>query len=253
MNLSESRRKKNILFFCMAALAVITLVILMFLYSGSITSRDGITLPDEALPAQTPSVQENEDLLSTVTAENVQKAVGSMRRAKRYTQTIRCTLKTDGEPFETTCQLWVRDGVLRAELTSPYEVKHILSDGQTLYLWFDAETRPERITLTEDVTLEDLLGLPTYEDVLKLDASQITEGAFLNMTNEIWPNTLYVCARQDGMPARYWVSLDTGLLCAMELEDAGYRVEQTKVQILSSDDASYAAMLCLPDGSFPFS
>lgn len=63
--------------------------------------------------------------------------------------------------------VWASGGRVRAESTDSFETRYLLTDGETVCIWYEGET-PTAFSMQDGATYEDLAGLPTYEDIIRL-------------------------------------------------------------------------------------
>ena len=142
--------------FILATLAVIVVIGALFVGNMQQNKRDAIVLPDAAQSTQ-PELQpdENEPALLEVTRENVQSIVRRLRRPQYYHQTYTITRQMNGAVSETSAELWVADTRVCAVLTTASGEKHILTDGETLYVWYAGDETVRTLAASQDVTMDE--------------------------------------------------------------------------------------------------
>lgn len=166
--------------FILATLAVIVVIGALFVGNMQQNKRDAIVLPDAAQSTQ-PELQpdENEPALLEVTRENVQSIVRSLRRPP--------VLPSDlyhHPPDERRCIRDIRRALGRghARVRCPDDrsgEKHILTDGETLYVWYAGDETVRTLAASQDATMDELIGIPTYEQVGAMPPASITDGEFI--------------------------------------------------------------------------
>lgn len=251
-------QKKPILLVSLAALAIICVVIVLFLRGNRQSEHEAIVLPETAAPAQTsePEPVKEAPALAEVREDNVQKILRSLSRPSSYHQELNIVRTVDGKEYGETVYLWVSGKLLHADLISDSGIKSVLTDGETLYLWYDDDSSVTQFELDSSVSMDDLIGIPTYESILELEEGFIEKAEFV--TEEQMDNMNCVCvrAKEDEVTKEYWVSLDSGLLCLekeTEREIPTYSVRQSSLEILADGDIVLSDIFILPDGSEPFS
>lgn len=251
-------QKKPILFVSLAALAIICVVIALFLRGNRQSEHEAIVLPETAAPVQTaePEPVKEAPALAEIREDNVQKILRSLSRPSSYHQELKIVRAVDGKEYGETVYQWVSGKLLHADLISESGIKSVLTDGKTLYLWYDDDNIVSQFELDDSVTMDDLIGIPTYERILALDESCIEKAEFV--TEEQMDNMNCVCvrAKENGAVKEYWVSLDSGLLCMekeTEKDIPTYFVQQSSLEILADGDVVFSDIFILPDGSEPFS
>ena len=251
-------QKKPILFVSLAALVIICAVIVLFLRGNRKSEHEAIILPETAAPVQTaePEPEKEAPALAEVREDNVQKILRSLSRPSSYHQELNIVRTVDGKEYGETVYLWVSGKLLHADLISNSGIKSVLTDGETLYLWYDDDSVVAQFELDGSVSMDDLIGIPTYERILELNEGCIEKAEFV--TEEQMNNMNCVCvhAKENDTLKEYWVSLDSGLLC-MEIETENeipaYSVRQASLEILADGDEVLSDIFILPDGSEPFS
>ena len=238
---------------CAAALLVVAVLVLLFLSGQSGRKHDEIVLP-ESRPAQEPAEPPREDeAVLTVTADNVQTVLQSMTRLSAFHQTFTVTRRSGTHTRTAVVDLWASGGRIRAESTDSFETRCLLTDGETVFIWYDGET-PTAFSMQDGATYEDLAGLPTYEDIIRLPGEAIREGGFL-ADGQTGQDLIYVRALTEDAERQYWVSTGSGLLYRQTTTVQGtvvYEAEQTLLEALAGEDAALADAFCLPDGTDPF-
>ena len=156
---------------------------------------------------------------------------------------------------ESTAELWVSDTRVCAVLTSAAGEKHLLTDGQTLYVWYASDEKVRQLPVSPDVTMDELTGIPTYEQLDTLPPETITDGAFITDARYDSGRQIFAAAEQDGVRRECWLSLDYGLLTESILkreDETVYDALQTGLEILAAGDEAFDDVFVLPDGTSPF-
>lgn len=245
------RRKRNLL----VVLIGIVIVVAMVSSFGL-----GLFAPDTAkivLPtpevSQQPGGEPGEQsglVLVDVTPETVQSVIrDTLSRPERYTRAV--TIEDfwgEGESGTTHADVWVDGGWTQTEAALPGgTVRYsIVGDGQ-FWLWYGGDRTA--LSGPADGHSADLEGqrIPTYEDVLGLDAKSITATGYEEKNGS---SCIYVEVAENevGNRERYWVSVSSGLLVAAETmkgEAAVLTMTAEQVEMPVPPGVSFA----LPDGS----
>ena len=239
-----------------AVLILALLAAIVITQTARSRAEQAITLPGASYaPEEQPQTSTGETL-AEITPENVQEVLAqTLARPTFYHQTLTATLQSGGYTRTQQIELWRQDGLLQAEITQEDSVRHLLTDGQTLYVWYDDEAEPSEIILDGSVSGDELLGVPTYEALPALPRSAITEAGVESLTEPAEPSCLFVSCLQNGVRQEYWVSMTTGLLCKQITysgEEPMYTVQQTLAERLTGSDETLETLFALPDGSHPF-
>ena len=202
--------------------------------AGSSSSQDEQTSPDRFQTVE-------------VTPETVQDVVATLSRTGSYYRTLTVETFWEGGSSSVPVQVWVDGGWTRSRQTLPSgAVRHDLTDGETLYYWYDGSQQYEQAP-ADQYSADLSQRLPTYEAVLELDPSDIT-GAGYELRGGLPCVWALVCL-EDGLFEQFWVSVDTGLLVSAEMtqdDQLTYRMTAySPTQSPCPDDASFR----LPDGT----
>ncbi len=233
----------------------IMLVLIVFIYSTS-GSTPAVTLPPPAASGMTetplPGTQANENIKRlTITADNVQSVIRTMSRAESYSEIVTITSYWEDGKAVYKITASVRSGISRLSVSGPKNTsaKNIIITDNNVYIWYGSERSyytGNAGTKSDPAFLDKFEMIPTYEDVLRIDASDIIEAALTQHNNE---PCIYVRARSGeySYTYEYYVSLATGLLAASRIYDGDtliYEMSADSVTLtVPSDDA-----FRLPDG-----
>ena len=227
-----------LMLFALATLAVIGVIAVLFIGNFRQSQRDSIVLPDAAQSAQPAAQQPGEEpSLLEVSRSNVQSIVRYLHRPQYYHQSYTITRQMGGAASESTAELWVSDTRVCAVLTSAAGEKHLLTDGQTLYVWYASDEKVRQLPVAADVTMDELTGIPTYELLDTLPPETITDGEFITDDRYDSGRQIFAAAEQDGVRRECWISLDYGLLTESILkreDETVYDALQTGLEILAA-------------------
>lgn len=236
-----------------ATLLVVCLLVAAVLISIRGGTRDGITLPESSgttEPEQTPVSEE--DPFLEVDRENVQAVLDTMARPDAYHQVLTVTNLWESGSAETTVELWRSGALIRARRTENGRVENLLTNGTTVWIWYDGETSAKALTPEESVSFDDLSGIPTYETLAAIPASSILEAGFVTLDQGEGTDCLYLSVSDGVYEDRYWVDVSNQLLCRADTLLDGvqtYQLRQTSCQALSPEDTALQDVFQLPDGT----
>lgn len=238
---------------CAAALLVVAVLVLLFLSGRSGRKHDEIVLPESRPAQEQEDTPREEESVLTVTADNVQTVLQSMTRLSAFHQTFTVTRRSGTHTRTAVVDVWASGGRVRAESTDSFETRYLLTDGETVCIWYEGET-PTAFSMQDGATYEDLAGLPTYEDIIRLSSAAIREGGFLADSQTGLDPCL--CPRADRRRRtavlgqhrfrplyRQTTTVDGTVV---------YEAEQTLLEPLAGEDAALADAFRLPDGTDPF-
>lgn len=232
--------------------AAVLLVSALLLAAVLSTIRSGmrstITLPDGPLPAPPESeAAPVEDLFIEVDRENIQKILSAMQRPERYHQILTVIRLWPGGSSSRTVEIYRSGERAFASISGEGRDRCLLTDGDTVWLWYADERRSRALSPDPSVTFDDLTGIPTYEAVSALPADSIAEAGFVTLDGA---SCLYVSARVGASEERYWVDAATRLLCradALEGDQLTYQLRQSLWEV--PDEGTLQDVFRLPDGT----
>lgn len=250
--------KKNnraILVVTLSLVAVMAVLLVVFMLRSH-QGQEGIVLPtaqQDPVTDQRPESETKADFLELTTG-NVVSALRSLSRPQYYHQSFEVTLF--GASFQSAheVELWYNGGLIHAEVRKRNQVKSVFTDGETVWIWYDSDLAPISLTLDSSVTLEDLLGLPAFDYLDTLDKETIVDASYEAPDGD-GKKLVFVCTKDALTARRYWIDLESGLLCQSDvLEDSQqvYLMTQTAFDRLAPGDQAFSGRFCLPDGSEPF-
>lgn len=229
-----------------AFLAVTVLVIAVML-SGTLHRTSHITLPSsEQAPGQA-AVAGDALTVVEVTPETVQTAIATLIRPQEYRRTVTVEQLWSGGSGTYETAAAVSGGWTRMDRTlAGGRVRHVLTDGEITYIWYDTETDVYTAPAGE-ISADNEQTIPTYEDILDLPGEVITAADYRTISGV---NCIYVETAEDpgGYVLRYWVSVDTGLLTVSERLLDGEPVYRMAALALDQNLPT-AADFTLPDGT----
>ena len=236
-----------------ATLLVVCLLVAAVLFSIRSGTRDGITLPDSSATAEPePAPVPEEDPFLEVDRENVQAVLATMARPEAYHQVLTVTNLWDSGAAETTVELWRSGSRIRVQRTAAGQTEILLTDGETVWLWYAGDTAAKVLTPDETVSFDDLSGIPTYETLSSIPETAILEAGFVTLDQDEGIDCLYVAVSDGAYEDRYWVDVNNQLICRTDtLLDGGqiYQLRQTSCQTLSPEDTALQNIFQLPDGT----
>ena len=183
-----------------------------------------------------------------VRPDTVQSAIATLERPARYSRAITIERYYSGGSGvdRSTCQRRRSVDARRTPKQASGAQSHTISNGgKNVGL-----VRRQRALLTrapQSFTADEEQGIPTYEDILRLDKKRIAAADYrlLDTVDCIFVET---AADDGGYIERYWVSVSDGLLCAAEKlqgEDVVYRMAGMSVDSGNVAEDAFT----LPDGT----
>ena len=246
---------KTALIVAAAALVVIGVLLAAFLMTVRGSTRDGITLPGPLPSADPPTAQFSaDDLFASVDRKNVQNVLAVLTRPEAYYQALSVSTLWSGGESSKTVELWRNGELQRAKLTDSSSVQYLLSNGSEVWIWYEGDETARQLRPDASVSFDDLLGIPTYEMLLELPEQEIREAGFVTLDDLDGASCLYLStvSGDDAQEDRYWVDVNTQLLCKADTFSGNsqvYQLRQTEWSALSADDESLQNLFQLPNGT----
>lgn len=250
----EKKNNRSILVVAMALIVVVAVFVTVFLMHPA-EQKEEILLPSaqlNRLPDQRPYTSTASDFLE-LNIENAIEVLKSLNRLQFYHQSYRVSLLNGVLAAERDVEIWYNNGLIHAEVKLPYQLKSVLTDGTTLWIWYDTDLQPVQLTLDSSITMEDVLGLPGFDYLQTLSQATVVDAGYELLDES--RRCVFVCTQLGKRAERYWIDMETGLLYQHDiLEDSQqiYTVTQRAFDRLAPGDEAYAGRFCLPDGTEPF-
>ena len=214
-------------------------------------------LPPIVLPTPTPTPGAGDDLSGSgstglvrveVTPETVQSVIATLSRPDSYYREITLEDCWDGGRGVTTARVWVDGGWTRTEAVwSSGTVRTSIVGEDTVWWWYSGDR--QAASAPADGRSADLEGqrIPTYEDVLDLDRSLITDAGYEERGGL---SCIYVEVEESalGYRQRYWVAEESGLLVAAETLE-GERLLSSMSSYAVERPVPPETAFALPDGT----
>ena len=231
-----------------AAFVALVLLVLLFVVRGALHRPARIVLPQEtdSSDSSDSSLDDASAGRVTVRPDTVQSAIGTLTRPARYTRSITIERYYTGGSGVDRSTVSVDGAWMRADTEKASgELSHTITNGETTWLWYGSGG--EVFETAASFTADEEQGIPTYEDILRLDRSRIALADYrlLDTADCIYVET---AADESGYIERYWVSVSDGLLCAAEKlnwEDVVYRMAGMTVDTGTLAENAFV----LPDGT----
>ena len=227
---------------------VLTVLVLAMMLANTLRSPVEIVLPDTSTPSDTGegTLSEAGDMaVVEVAPSTVQAAIATLARPEAYRRTLTIEQIWSGGSSSYEIAETVRGSWTRTDRTMPDgRVRHTITGPEDVYIWYNSETSIYHAPAGE-ITADNELPIPTYEDILDLDPETITAADYRDLTGV---SCIYTEAQEGEYTLRYWVSVESGLLVSAEKlfgEDTVYRMTALTVDQSEPTDAEFT----LPDGT----
>ena len=249
-------RKRTVL---AVLIAVVLMVALLYSFGLNLFSHvPQLDLADpNAVESQEPGSTAPVDaagITVAVAPNTVQSVIASLSRYESYSRTITVSYYWGDSASESmTAQVWADDGWVRTETLLASGLTEFCIVGENrIWLWYDGDSDAAGGEVYEGsiggLTVDGLQHIPTYEDVLALDAANITNAGYVEYNDQ---SCIYVESEQQelGYLYRYWVSVTSGLLMGAETEKSGMVVYRMDSNNVTSPMEGGRQTFALPDGT----
>lgn len=236
-----------------ATLFILALLLALVFLSVRGGQRDVIQLPEDVgtSDVETTMPDVTEPFLR-LDAENVQQALGTLSRSTAYYQVMTVSTLWEQQALTTSVQLWRSGSCLRAQIASGDAVKHLATDGKTVWIWYEDQSSVRSLALDSSISFDDLLGMPTYETLFDLPQEDILDAGFVTFDETEPHDCLYIATQEGNQQVRYWVDVDAQLLYRSDIlegDTAVYQLRQSSCQLLTPEDPTLRDAFTLPDGT----
>ncbi|MBR5534414.1 MAG: hypothetical protein IKU62_06175 [Ruminiclostridium sp.] len=195
-------------------IAIAITVIVAVLLSFGVPALTG-QVPEVSLPDISQEASGGGDLLPVeVTPDTVQSVIATLSRPESCYRELAVTLYWSGGSSSSKVQIWADGDYVKTVVGVGGVTQHRLVGDGKLCLWYGGDKSWKEIPATEG-SFDLAQRIPTYEDVLALNQSLITDAGYQVKNGK---DCVFVEVRDTdlGYLDRYWVETATGLLCAAE-------------------------------------
>ena len=227
---------------------VLTVLVLAMMLANTLRSPTEIVLPDSSAPPDSTdgTLGDGGDMLVVeVNPSTVQAAIATLDRPEAYRRTLVIEQIWSGGSGTYEITMAVIGPWTRTDRTMPDgRVRHTITGPESVYIWYNNE-RTVYTAPVGEITADNELPIPTYEEILTLDPEQITAADYRAVSNV---NCIYVESQEEDYTLRYWVSVETGLLAAAEKlqeEETVYRMAALALDQTEPTEEDFT----LPDGT----
>ena len=236
-----------------AALFVLGVLLAAAWFSVQGGTRDTISLPDASTQTDvTLEPGSSEDVFIRVDRDNIQAVLDVMERPGAYHQTLSVMNLRGSMSVSSTIELWRSGELARAQITGQDRVQNLLTDGTSVWIWYNGDNTAKELQPDMLVRFDDLCGIPTYETLVALEPENILEAGFVTLDDADGLSCLYISAVDGTYEDHYWVDVNTQLLCRADSLENGeqiYQLRQSSCQVVSPEDTSLQNVFRLPDGT----
>lgn len=232
------------------AFALLLALVVFYFLRLSLHHPPAVELPrleQEAHDGEVVSKPEQETLHRVeVTPLTVQLVIERLARPANYRRTVVIERFWSGASGVATASVSVADGWTRVDQTNGTgETRHSVTSPEGSWIWY-GETRSVYHG-APSITADEEQSIPTYEDILRLDAAEITAADYRALDGV---NCIYVETATDeaGYTDRYYISVDSGLLVTMERAREGAAAYVMSALGVERDVVG-AEAFTLPDGT----
>ena len=224
------------------AITVIAAVLVSF-GLPALTNR----VPEVSLPDISQEAGEGGDLLPVeVTPDTVQNVIATLSRPESCYRELTVTLHWAGGSSSAKVETWTDGGYVKTVIGMNGITQHRLVGDGKLHLWYGGDSTWKEVPSDED-SYDLAQRIPTYEDVLKLNKTLITDAGYEEKNGK---DCIFAEVRDTdlGYLDRYWIETATGLLCAAETLADGVTVyTMTEESLRTPLEAGVTFQL--PDGT----
>lgn len=250
------RNNKYSVFFAAALIIIAFLFVVAVFLLTQKNQSSFITLPEqqqEVSDSSSATGTEHKDFLQ-VTVENVLSVVETLQRPESYVQKI-VVFYDDATTPAKTVNLVSNRGKCRADSDTVSGTSTVVSDGKTVWMWHSDDMSPAKIDADSSVSMDDLIGIPTYESVLSEEPLTITDADYIVLP-ETADQCIYVTCQKENVLTEYWIGIESGLLLQASVSVDGiqiYNSYQESLEIVSPEDDSVQKSFVFPNGDPIFS
>lgn len=231
-----------------AAFVALVLLVLLFVVRGALHHPAHVVLPQDASSGDVSDASLDDSAVAASPCGPTRCSPPSRRlnvpRATRAPSRSSATIPAAAGVDRSSVSVdgaWMRVDTEQASGAQ----SHTISNGERTWVWYGGSELYYESAAA--FTADEEQGIPTYEDILRLDKKRIAAADYrlLDTVDCIFVET---AADDGGYIERYWVSVSDGLLCAAEKlqgEDVVYRMAGMSVDSGNVAEDAFT----LPDGT----
>mgnify|MGYP003234958453 FL=1 len=227
-----------------AAFVALVLLVLLFVVRGALHHPAHVVLPQDASSSDVSDA--SLDGRIAVRPDTVQSAIATLERPARYSRAITIERYYSGGSGVDRSSVSVDGAWMRVDTEQASGAQsHTISNGERTWVWYGGSELYYESAAA--FTADEEQGIPTYEDILRLDKKRIAAADY-RLLDTVDCIFLETAADDGGYIERYWVSVSDGLLCAAEKlqgEDVVYRMAGMSVDSGNVAEDAFT----LPDGT----
>ena len=227
---------------------IVPQLVLLFVVRGALHRPAHVVLPQDASSSDVSDASLDDSAVGRIAVrpDTVQSAIATLERPARYSRAITIERYYSGGSGVDRSSVSVDGAWMRVDTEQASGAQsHTISNGERTWVWYGGSELYYESAAA--FTADEEQGIPTYEDILRLDKKRIAAADYrlLDTVDCIFVET---AADDGGYIERYWVSVSNGLLCAAEKlqgEDVVYRMAGMSVDSGNVAEDAFT----LPDGT----
>ena len=246
---------KSVLIVFASALLMVSLLMLAYSVLLRSNQHPKITLPDSLHSGE--KTQETEqpvrEQIVSLRPDNVLSALQTVQAPESYYESLYVSQFWSGGGSTKHVERYCAMGLQRINVRSSGITRCYLSDGKTLYLWYDGDRYAVSRSMSENISLLDLAGIPDY--LGELSASRILSASFQGADDSDPDRILVEAVSEDGSERKYLVRLDNAQLLHVDVaenQELIYQLQQLELEQVAPTDERFRGVFELPDGTDPF-
>ncbi len=227
-------RKSIIIVVLIVTAFVLSSIALVYIFSGNNGQGQPIVFPSEGdLTGSTSPGSEDPSVSLTppptpatplivveVNKDNVKEIIETLERPAGYACAVQVEHHWGKGSSSRLRRLWVRDGFTRMEIYDANQqvIQNQITGFGRAYIW--SQGAQYYSGAQGDIQSDNVVGIPTYEDILEMDDSEIINARYLVLEEEGTQGNpcVYIETQKTGRQDTqfWWVSLQSGLLVRAE-------------------------------------
>lgn len=240
-------KKKSVFLYILIFLVLAAIIWLIFLSaSSSEIDTVPVILPTEAVDggnADPDRIEQNETHTIAVTPDTVQAVIRTLSRADNYSRTLTVESFWSGGSSSQTISVWNRGSSVKMTVSRAdgSVSKNILIDNNKKWIWYSGSDEVFHGAAAE-TEADEYQTLLTYENVLELDKSAITDAGYIQYNEEMCIYVRYASG-EFAYDNLCYISIATGLLMGSEIYDGDkliYRMSSTVPDISTPDESVFS-------------
>ena len=215
--MQEKSSAKTVAIVLVSVLLLVGLIVLAYLYFSDQTAPNEIVLPNTQVvgPEQVKPGDELSENFAVLDSGNVVQVIKTLEKSNTYREVLNLTEYWQDGSATRIAEVYHRNDVTFIKIQAAKKIQNYLTDGKILYTWYPGDEEAVQIPLSDALTLEDLVGIPDYLQILQ--RTQVEQAVFLPADVQNTDRIYASCMDERDVAYHFWIDIETSLCGRIEI------------------------------------